>query len=276
LNTIYSENTDNDFIYTHLKIESPKVDFHLHDGYEIFFLVSGDVNYFVEKKIYPIKYGDLIITNNHEIHKPSFQSKNIYERICLEFNPELIRPFSSTSFNLSNCFINRENGEQNKLSLSHQQLKDVLGYFNKIQSLCDDTQDGNEILKLNTLIELLVYLNRIFMNVPPNYGITNIPGKLIPILDFIDNNLEGDLRLKALEKKFYIDRFYLSKLFKKSLGSNIHNYIIFKRISRAKKLLSEGLNVTDTCIKCGFNDYSNFLKMFKNTVKVSPGKYIKK
>lgn len=262
--------------YLHVKRKNPMVEFHLHSGYEIFFLISGDVNYFVEKKNYPLKYGDLIVTNNNEIHKPSFNSNKLYERITLHFNPTLVLPFSSQEFNLLNCFTNRPIGEQNKISLDFRQAEDVLNLLYKFENAEKNALEGSEILKLNYLIELLVYINRVYMNIVHTEENTNIPPKLIHILDFIDLNLESDLSLEALEKKFYIDKFYLSKMFKNSIGSTIHEYIIYKRIALAKRLLVEGFSVTDTCSKSGFNDYSNFLKMFKRTVGISPGKFKKR
>jgi YesN/AraC family two-component response regulator len=214
-----------------------------------------------------------MITNNREIHRPAFQSDKIYERIVLEFNPSIIQPFNSAKFDLLNCFINRPSGEQNKIKMNARQIHDILELFNKIQMQNTSNHEGWEILKLNYLIELLVYINRIFKKIPQGEENTNIPEKLIPILDHIEYNLESDLSLDTLENKFYLNRFYLSKLFRKSIGSSIHNYILFKRLSKAKTLLTEGFSVTDTCTKCGFNDYSNFLKVFKRTVGVSPGKY---
>lgn len=273
LQNIDYPNINKHILCSHLKMKTPNIKFHLHEGYEIYFLISGDVNYFVEKKIYPLEYGDLIITNNREIHKPAFQSTKIYERVVLEFNPNIVLPFNSSKFDLLNCFVNRPLGEQNKIKMNSRQIHDCLELFHKIEQSDNTTHDGAEILKLNYLVELLVNINRMFLKIPQKEENTNIPEKLVPILDYIEYNLEGDLSLDCFESKFYINRFYLSKLFKKSLGSNIHNYILFKRISKAKTMLSEGYSVTDTGIKCGFNDYSNFLKMFKRTIGVSPGKY---
>ena len=267
-------NIDKYINYSHNAILSPHVDFHLHEGYEIFFLLSGDVNYFVEKKIYPLRYGDLMITNNHEIHRPFFKSDKLYERICMEINPLFIRPFSSPGCDLLHCVINRPHGDQNRIVLTPRQTDDVLGMFTRLEKLDKGSNDGHEILKLSYVIELLVYINRAFLKVPFDNDRTNVPQRLVPIFDYIDNNLCGDLSLQALEKKFFIDRFYLCKLFKKSTGSNIHNYIIYKRISKAKSLLQQGASVMDTCSECGFNDYSNFYKMFKKIVGVSPGKYV--
>jgi YesN/AraC family two-component response regulator len=104
---------------------------------------------------------------------------------------------------------------------------------------------------------------------------TSIPDKLIPILQYIEDNIDKDLSLDVLEHSFYIDKFYLSRLFKKVTGSNLHEFILYKRISRAKQLLSNGNSAIEACALSGFNDYSNFHRIFKRTVGVSPGKYKK-
>ncbi|SDN96288.1 AraC-type DNA-binding protein [Paenibacillus sp. yr247] len=247
------------------------VNFHLHEEFEIYFLISGDVNYLVEKNMYPIKYGDLIITNNQEIHKPSFQNDKLYERITLQFVPHIVRTFNSPSLDLLSCFLNKPKGQQNKITLQPSQIKEFLRLFNQIENLKPNA--GYKILKLNYLVEVLVLINIIFKDVNRSENLSSMPELLISLLDYIDMNLEKNLTLESLSNKFYVDRFYMGRVFKKYFGSNIHEYILFKRISKAKQILSEGYSVTDTCEQCGFNDYSNFLKMFKRTVGISPGKY---
>jgi AraC-like DNA-binding protein len=260
-------------IFSHIQVPTPRIEFHLHEGYEIYFLISGDVNYFVEKKIYPLQFGDLIFTNNREIHKPSFRSDRLYERICLEFQPAVIRPYCTPAFDLLGCFTNRMHGENNKLTLTQRQTEEVLALFRRIERLTGDDRQGSDLLRLNSVLELLVLINRLFLNIAPEPERTNIPEKLAPVLEHIDTHLEGDLSLEALERTFYLNRFYLSKLFKESTGSNLHNYILYKRISCAKQLLADGATVSQACIRSGFNDYSNFLKQFKRTVGITPGQY---
>lgn len=259
--------------YLRINTSYPNVDFHLHEGFEIYFLISGDINYFVEKTVYSVKYGDLIITNNHEIHKPNFLSNKNYERITLIFDPAYIKPFSALDFDLLHCFINRPRGEQNKITLNDEQRENVLRLFHLFEQLTKTPKAGNDILKLGHLLELLVYINRLFLKSEYSDENKSTPPKLIPILDFIDKNLEGDLSLSAIEKKFFLDKFYINRLFKKCTGSTIHDYIIYKRISMAKKLMSGGFTATESCYKSGFNDYSNFSKMFKKTVGISPKSY---
>ncbi len=260
-------------IYSHIRGPNPRIDFHLHEGYELYFLISGDVKYFVEKKIYPLNHGDLILTNNHEIHKPAFQSDRIYERICLEFHPNLIRPFCTPSFDPLSCFNNRQNGERNKLPLTTRHSEEIMGLLSRIGRMTADPLPGSDLFRLGCIMELLVLVNRLFLKIDTEPELTNIPEKLVPILDYIETNLEGDLSLETLEKTFFLNRFYLSKLFKGCVGSNIHSYILYKRIATAKRLLTEGATVGQACVRSGFNDYSNFLKQFKRTVGVPPSIY---
>lgn len=276
LETLY-RNIGQTINYSRFKIEpSATYDFHLHNRFEIYFFISGDVNYFIEKKMYPLKYGDLLIINSHEIHRPTFLSKNTYERITIHFEPQLLRLLNSPDFNLLNCFENRPTGELNKINLTPVQLEEVLLLLYKIESLQKTPSEGSDILIVSSFMELLVLINRIFTQTQPLEDTANVPEKLIPVLDYIDSHLDTDLSLAFLESTFYLNRFYLSRLFKKSTGSSIHEYILFKRISKAKKLLSSGLSVTESCMLSGFSDYSNFIRMFKKTTGFSPGQYSKK
>jgi AraC-like DNA-binding protein len=145
--------------------------------------------------------------------------------------------------------------------------------FMKMEHYSDHSMLGSDTLNLSCLIEILVFLNKIFLNIKPTDEHPNVPTALIPILDFIDGHLDEDLTLASLGRRFFMNQSYLSRLFKQGIGSNIHEFIIYKRLSKAKKLLREGHSVTDACSRCGFNDYANFLRMFKRKVGVSPGKY---
>lgn len=270
----FYSNPDSCIIFNRKKnIKSGNWDYHLHDSYEIYFLLEGSISYFIEKTKYNLKPGDLIIINSNEIHTHSIQSGDNYDRILIMFDPQMIRMFNSKDFNLLGCFENRVNGERNKISLRRNQIENLLNILNRIETVNSDELPGNKHLMLSYFIELLVFINKIFLEsgeLPEDAGIHE---KVLPIINYIDENMDGDLSLEALEKKFFISRYYLSRIFKESVGISIHRYIILKRIVNAKALLAQGYDVTAACYMCGFKDYSNFLKMFKSIVGVSPAKY---
>mgnify|MGYP000303383377 FL=1 len=266
--------------YSHnVNIDYYKYDFHLHELFEIYFFISGNVNYFVENKVYHLKYGDLLVMNNHEIHRPSvIYPGSRYERIVIHFEPSLVQAFNPPEMDLLSCFINRPKGENNRISLSRSQVDEILLMFSKIENFQKSMAPDSALLKLVTFIELIIFINNIYISMKNRSTgeiSSDIPGKLAEIIDYIDKNLDKDLSLESLERTFYLNKYYLSRQFKKYTGSNIHEYILYKRISKAKALLSEGYRTTDTSIMCGFNDYSNFYRMFKKTVGVSPSDYRK-
>ncbi|MCX7842563.1 MAG: AraC family transcriptional regulator [Clostridia bacterium] len=271
----YYKDIDRYLNFSHSRDDIPQIqmDFHLHNLYEVYFFISGDVNYFIEKKVYNLKYGDLLVMNSHEIHKPSFLSKQPYERKLIHFDPSFIQMFAPPGFDLLHCFEKRPKGEFNKISYSKAQFTNILSLFSRLEQAKNSVSGESGLLLLTFFLEFLVELNRCFKGAQQDEVHPNIPEKLIPILDYIDENLESDLTLTSLSKRFFINGSYLSRLFKNSTGSNLHEYIVYKRISRAKTLLSSGNSVTEASLQSGFNDYSNFLKVFKKTVGMSPGQY---
>jgi AraC-like DNA-binding protein len=273
----YFNNVENTIQYNHIINPTPEdIDFHLHDRFEIYFFVSGDVNYFIEKSVYPLKHGDLLIINNNEIHRPTFQSDKMYERIMLHFDPSIISTFASPHYNLLHCFTGRQNGEQNKIKLDSTQLDYLQRKLHKIESIVYTPSQGSDLLLLTNFLELLVYINNVFTSNTFTTEHPNVPEKLIPILDYIEEHLDSDLSLDFFQNNFYINKHYLSRLFKTSTGSNIHEYIVYKRLSKARQLLLNGYSVTEVCQMSGFNDYTNFIRTFKKVIGTSPGQYKKR
>lgn len=267
------------FQYGHRRTDNPpRMDFHLHDRYEIYFFISGEVNYFIEKKVYPLQYGDLLIMNSRELHKATFRSDATYENIVVHFDPAVAEALGAlSSFPLLDCYVSRPQGEHNLIRLKPQQLDEALTIFHKIEQLPRDSEEEAGLLLSVYMVELLVLINRAYRSnlSPQDSPSSEVNEKLSQVLDYIDKHLVEDLTLEALERHFFMNRYYLSRLFRRSTGSTIHEYILLKRIALAKKLLQDGRNVTDACQLSGFNDYSNFIRMFKRFVGVPPGQYRK-
>lgn len=262
--------------FMHKPVDFRYTEFHLHDYFEIYFFISGNAKYFIEKSVYSLNHGDLLITNNNEIHKSVVVPGEIYDVISMQIDPSLINILSSPKYNLLNSFINRPHGENNKILLKGSQLKIVIDLFKKIEGAYTSQVLGYEILLISYLMQLLTIINSNFKGIIQNKEQFAIPDILEEVLEYIHFNLHGDLSLKTLENKFNINQFYLSRLFKKSFGSTLHEYILFKRLSLAKRLLQNDKTVTEACELSGFNDYFHFIRIFKKYVGTSPGQFKKR
>ena len=77
--------------FMHVPVKFRYTGFHLHEYFEIYFFISGNAKYFIEKQVYPLKPGDLLITNNHEIHRSVVVPDKIYDVISMQIDPPLIK-----------------------------------------------------------------------------------------------------------------------------------------------------------------------------------------
>ena len=78
------------------------------------------------------------------------------------------------------------------------------------------------------------------------------------------------LRIEAIAEKLNLDRRYLSRLFKQRTGQTVQEYLISVRMEEAKQCLRNGFSVEESAHLCGYEDASNFSKMFKRRFGISP------
>ena len=81
------------------------------------------------------------------------------------------------------------------------------------------------------------------------------------------------LRVEEIARKMNLDRRYLSRLFKEKTGQTIQDYLISVRMEEAQERLREGFSVEETSRLCGYEDPTNFSKMFKRRFGVSPARW---
>lgn len=90
-------------------------------------------------------------------------------------------------------------------------------------------------------------------------------------VDYIEAHLGEDFSLDELAAASGLSKLYVSRAFKRALGLPPHQYLLDRRIERAKHLLIEGeLPIAQVALACGFADQSHFSHAFKQRVGVTP------
>lgn len=87
---------------------------------------------------------------------------------------------------------------------------------------------------------------------------------------FIDTHFEEDLKLDFLSHIRFMSKYHLQRLFKRYYGQTPRQYLIDKRIEKAKEHLKNGMTVTETCFAVGFESLGSFSKLFKSKIGKSP------
>ena len=93
-------------------------------------------------------------------------------------------------------------------------------------------------------------------------------------VDYISHHLSDQITLESLSDRLFVSKYHLAHTFKHHMGVSLHQYIISKRMLLAKKLIASGQPFNTVCTDCGFNNYSNFFKVFKANVGLSPRDYL--
>lgn len=94
------------------------------------------------------------------------------------------------------------------------------------------------------------------------------------IKDYLDQNYNKRITLDELSEKFFINKFYLTRIFKEQFGVSVNNYIQQKKITNAKKLLRfSNLTIEEIANECGVEDSNYFSRMFKKIERLTPCQY---
>jgi len=265
-----------DFSATHQIDESYTMNsLHFHNVFEIYFAQTGGLHFFVDNRIYPVEKNDLFIFNHTDLHRIGIAPDTHYERYLIVFNPDYIVDMSTSSTDLLECFLKRDPRFNHKAHLSNEQVEQYLSLHSKASSHTDRTQYGEDILAKLALVEILIFVNCIYKDNPGYNPECTDAGysKIKPVLNYILENLHEKLTLDQLAHHFYINKYYLCKLFKAVTGFSFNEYITYHRIIRASELLRKNLPVSQVSEMAGFQNYCHFITTFRKIAGISPKQF---
>lgn len=100
------------------------------------------------------------------------------------------------------------------------------------------------------------------------------PQSLLEVKEYLRNHLAEKITLDLLSERFFINKYYLTRLFKNEYGVTIGRYLLQIRISRAKELLRfSALPIEEIGECCGITPLYYFSRIFKQVEGISPTDY---
>ena len=270
---IYEKNNSLCVSYINSVSDIKKSRYHIHDMYELYIHMSGDMNFFADGKIYGLLPNDILIFRDSEIHRPVYKRTKTYVFSRILFDPDIIRDLPVKDPILLQMFENRDIGSNIRLRPSKKESLLVDSIIEEISTLHNKYPNHTTPLALAYFIKILSILNNIFDRQKYLMKTNHNNPYLNEFIKHIDENLTNDLRLQIISNLFFVSPQNIIRLFKINTGGTYHEYVTYKRIVSAKGFLTRGYTIKETCIKSGFNDYSNFIRAFKSIVGISPGKY---
>ena len=228
---------------------------HIHEEYEIYYLLEGERYYFINQQTYLVTPGTLVFIDKEQIHRTGMASAGPHhDRIVLGIMEE---PFSTFLASFGGLQLQSFFTEQGSILTLPEEMRPY------IQSLLQDI--ASELIHkkpgylLAAMTKLAEFFNAVLRLQPEHY--------------IVEHCTERS-SLEDLAGRFYINKFYLSRIFKEVTSFTINDYLNVNRIKKAHRLLLEtDDSITSIAEQLGYENITYFERVFKKYRNMTPLKY---
>lgn len=244
------------------------VEVHHHDFYEVYFLLGGRVEYWVEGRILRPEVGDLLLINPMELHRPLIHPESpTYERIVLWINKSYLESLTEDG-QLSRCF---DPSLSNLIRLTAAERTTLTAWLSGLLRESYSRDFCSEYSAFGIFLQFMVQINRIVLQHQPRQEEPAVSNLVDQVLHYIARHINEELTLDGLAERFFVSKYHLSHTFTKEVGVSLHRYITLRRLLLARQLLGAGMAAGQVSNACGFSDYTSFYRAFKAEYGISPG-----
>lgn len=251
---------------------------HYHKELEIICILEGRLDVTVEESQYVLNGGDVIIIGAKELHKDRCYQQYGLKYIVLQFDIEqfvenstlnYFRSISQPGFALHKLnYILKEHPD-----VARQALDSVQGILQEMQEKREGYEMAASLLVKSIMLALLRNDNRQLIRLKERGDMT----RLKPVLDYVEENLENRIQVEEVCRIANVSYYYFVKYFKKVMGMSFLEYVNFKKIKKAERmLLTQDVSVTQVADSIGMPNMAHFYKVFKKYNQCSPNEYRKK
>lgn len=246
---------------------------HKHEAMELNFVENCDgARRIVGDSIEVLgKYDMVLVGSNleHAWDQYDCQSKSIHE-ITIQFPPDLFNEQFLQRNQLSSIRALFQNA---KRGIAFE-LNTIMELYEKIKAITQSQPGFYRMLKLmEILYELSMQENYTLLASRSFSNVKNTPEsiRVRKVEEHIDQNFKQEIRLKTLSDIAGMTPAAFSRYFRMKTGKTVSDYIIDIRLGHAARQLVDTTNsVADICYDCGFNNISNFNRIFKKKKGCSP------
>ena len=243
---------------------SYKVSKHWHRSVEIFLVLEGSIDFYIDSSLYRLGQEQFILVNSNEVHSID----------CPEPNFTLVLQIPRGLFD---AYI----GDVDHLLFSRSCQKDeaLACLIRRMQKAYEQRQTGY-------LLQILSAFYQIMYLLVTDYRILEVDeerkrqnrnlDRLSKITNYIQVNYREDLTLEGVAHIFGFSPAYLSKMFQKYAGINYKTYVSDLRTQAGYRLLmNTKMPVGEIAMECGFPDGRSFAKAFRRRFGAPPAEYRK-
>ena len=245
-------------------IAQPQAPQNWHENSEFIYCVSGMGYVTYNDRSIPISQGQLVAINSEMFHSVISQSGMCYHCLTLD------RHFSRDSGIPTTELYFRERIEDPGINEAFLQILEVLEQYHTT---------GNTRLAAVVRARTLVFLYLLCRDhlVTEDRGAHTLSSPMVrSVMTYIRKNLSSPLTLDEIAGHVGVNKYHMSREFKRVAGRTVFDTVVQLRCAAAKELIERGSAVSQAARSCGFENLSYFTRAFKKYYRELPSRYLKK
>ncbi len=236
---------------------------HMHSFFEIEIIVDGLGSQNLNGNVYELKKGSAYFLSPIDFHEVTPTKR--MDLINISFDSCLVSPaiLKAIVYRKNNLITNLQQDDIEKIQI----LTDML--IENLQKK-DPYSDRNKQNLLETI--LIILLREMEHSVDVSSSLDLRP--IYQCLQYLFLHFMEAPSLETMAKISGYSVSYFSKKFHDTTGKKYVDFLTSMKINYAKMLLaSTKLGITEITAVCGFNSLSNFNRIFKETIGISPSQF---
>ncbi len=272
---------DLDIEFKQSRFDKEEILEHYHGTCEIAYFKKADIRIFIKDVNYEIRDGDILFIDEYDIHRIIYSSHTQYERYVVNFKKEYVAGVLR-ALELDSLMDVLNKKENKKVNLNLKQRDEIENLLMFLAEACKRNTGADETIvraegKTLLAAAIIKYYELMMSNgVNEKENRKKKDTQVKDIIGFIDSGYMSEISLDLLSDKFYLSKFYISRIFKEITGFSVMEYIQHRRVVEVRKLLAtSGKGIAEICYECGFNSIQHFYLVFKKITGTTPHQYRK-
>ena len=275
----YRQNENSIYFHHSTEEKSPetiKLKTEAHSAYEVFYLHEGDVEYIIEGIKVRVFPGNVLIINQAAMHSIVKNMRHgDYERSVLQFSKNSLPSNHPEIFNLlDELFSVKGRRQYLLLPKSIVEKTEINDIFTKIEALCEHSQNDKYFIPylVSHIIMLVIGICKGHALLEKNATDETVQQNplVLSCIDYINKHIDSVLSVDELADALNISKYYLSHTFSKHMEISLKQYVLLKKMWRAKNLIESGRSAYEVSIQLGYSYYSSFYHAYVSVIGHSP------
>lgn len=219
---------------------------------------------------------DLVLITGKELEhvweQHECDSKEIRE-ITIQFSPDLFFKnfMNKNQFDSIRCML-----EKAQCGISFP-MQAIMKVYNWLDRLASEEQGFYAVINLLVILYELSQCEDTRTLSSSSFAKISVYSdsrRVQKVQDYIDQHYNDEIRLGQLADLVSMTSVSFSRFFKLRTGKNLSEYIIDIRLGHATRMLVDStMSIAEICFECGFNNLSNFNRIFKKKKNCTPKEF---